>query len=113
MSININFGALLTDHIAKNKVSKTALADVLKISSSNLEARLKRTSIQADVLLKICDALNHNFFADIAALMPVEFSTSTNPDITKDERIAELELEVKMLQRERDVLSGVISGRMG
>ncbi|MDI1257134.1 MAG: helix-turn-helix transcriptional regulator [Flavobacterium sp.] len=113
MPNNINLGALVSAYISENKISKTALARALDISPSNLESRLKKSFMRTDILLKICTALHHNFFADIAAALPAEFSVSAKPDNTKSDTIAALELEVKMLQRERDTLSGIISGKMG
>lgn len=112
MAAKVNIGALLATYISNKNVSKTALAKALGISSSNLETRLKKSFMRTDVLLNICTVLNHNFFNDIAATLPTEFSVGTKPDTTKDETIATLELEVKMLQRERDTLSGIIGGKM-
>ena len=45
---------------------------------------------------------------DLAVQLPQEFSTYAPVDTGKDDRIAQLEDEVKMLTRERDLLSGIL-----
>lgn len=112
MENNLHIGALLKRYIQENNVSKAALARALGIGPPNLEVRLKQPSFRTDVLFKISNLLEYNFFADIATLLPEEFSTNKITDKTKDNLIAELELEIKMLKRERDVLSNLISARI-
>jgi hypothetical protein len=112
MENNIHIGALLKRYIKENNVSKAALARALSIGPANLEVRLKQDWIRTDILLKISILLEHNFYADIAAMLPEKFSTSKIKDSTKDNLIAELELEIKMLKRERDVLSNLISAKI-
>ena len=112
MESNIHIGTLLKRYIKENNVSKAALARALGIGPPNLEVRLKQPSFRTDVLLRISSLLEHNFFADIAAMLPKELSTSTIGDKAKDDLIAELELEIKMLKRERDVLSNLISAKI-
>jgi len=112
MDKNTHIGALLKGYIKENNVSKAALARALEIGPANLEVRLKQDWIRTDILLKICTLLEHNFFADIATSLPEKFSTNKAKDSTKDNLIAELELEIKMLKRERDVLSNLISTKI-
>jgi DNA-binding Xre family transcriptional regulator len=112
MENNIHIGNLLKRYIKENNVSKAALSRALGIGSANLEVRLKHAWIRTDILLKISNLLEHNFFADIAALLPEKFLTNKTADSTKDKLIAELELEIKILKRERDVLSNLISSKI-
>jgi plasmid maintenance system antidote protein VapI len=112
MENNIHIGTILKRYIKENNVSKAALARALGIGPPNLEVRLKQPSFRTDVLLKISSLLEHNFFADIATMLPKEFSTNKIENQAKDNLIAELELEIKMLKRERDVLSNLISAKI-
>lgn len=109
MEYNIHIGTLLREYFKENNVSKAALSRALGISSANLEVRLKQDWIRTDILLKISHLLQHNFFADIATLLPEEFPTNKETDKTKDDLITSLELEIKILKRERDMLSNLIS----
>ncbi|MGQ7946440.1 hypothetical protein [Flavobacterium sp. WC2509] len=112
MEKNVHIGTLLKGYIKENNVSKAALSRALDIDPANLEVRLKQAWIRTDILLKISNLLQHNFFTDIAALLPDKFSTNKIGDQAKDDLIAELELEIKMLKRERDVLSNLISAKI-
>jgi plasmid maintenance system antidote protein VapI len=112
MENNIHIGALLQRYIKENNVSKAALARALDIGPANLEVRLKQDWIRTDILLKISQLLEHNFFTDIAASLPEKFSTNKTKDLAKDNLIAELELEIKMLKRERDMLGNLISSKI-
>jgi hypothetical protein len=112
MENNIHIGTQLKDYFKANNVSKAALSRALDISPGNFEVRLRQPWFRTDMLLKISKLLKHNFFADIGALLPEEFPTNIAPDKTKDELIASLELEIKILKRERDMLSNLISAKI-
>lgn len=112
MENNIHVGKLLQDYFKENKVSKAALSRALGIDASNLEARIKKGSFQTDTLQKISRLLKHNFFADIGAQLPDAFLTNKPVDTTKEELIAALQLEIKILERERDTLCKLISSRI-
>jgi hypothetical protein len=112
MKNNIHIGTLLKEYFEANNVSKAALSRALEITPANFEVRLKQPWFRTDMLLKICQLLKHNFFADIGAFLPEEFPTNRTPDKTKDELVASLELEIKMLKRERDMLSKLISAKI-
>lgn len=112
MKNTIHIGKLLQDYIKENNVSKAALSRALDQNAANFEVRLKQPWIRTDILLKISHLLRHNFFADIAASLPKEFTSNQVIDKTKDEQISALELEIKILKRERDMLSSLISERI-
>jgi hypothetical protein len=112
MENNIHIGEILQRYIKENRVSKAALSRALGIDPANLEVRLRKSWMRTDVLLKISGLLEHNFFADIGGLLPEKFETNKAIDNSKDELIANLELEIKLLERERDLLSTLISGKM-
>ena len=97
-------GALIKSFFAQRRTYKSALARLLGVTPDAVYLFAKRPSIQTDTLWKLCHALKHNFFADIAAGLPAEFSTTAPPDAGKDARIAELELRLKIAEAERDVL---------
>nr|WP_315195745.1 hypothetical protein [uncultured Flavobacterium sp.] len=112
MKNSIHIGKLLQDYFKENNVSKAALSRALGLNSANFEARLKQSWIRTDILLKISHLLQHNFFADIGASLPKEFPSNQVTDKSKDELITALELEIKILKRERDMLSSLISDKI-
>jgi hypothetical protein len=112
MKNSIHIGKLLQDYFKENNVSKAALSRALGLNSANFETRLRQSWFRTDILLKISHLLQHNFFADIATLLPEELPTNKETDKTKDELITALELEIKILKRERDLLSSLISHKI-
>lgn len=102
--IIVDIGLMLKTFIKKRKIHKSALARKLNKSYTTLVFYLKKPSIHIEVLLEISLALKHNFFADIAALLPKDFTTEAIISTEKEEQMALLEKEILMLKAERDVL---------
>jgi hypothetical protein len=97
-------GKMLTEYFQARRTRKSALARLMKRAPGTVAAYTDRPSIQTAILWELCHHLKHNFFADIAAGLPAEFSTTAPRDGSKDARIAELELRLKIAEAERDVL---------
>ena len=68
----------------------------------------KRPSLQTQSLWELCHALQHNFFQDIAALLPTNYSTTAKESHTKDDTIAQLQQEIIILKAEKEVLLQVL-----
>ena len=103
-SSSLHFGAIVKQYIDKNKITKASLARKLNISGSAIIAYQKSASLKTGTLLELSHALKHNFFQDIASMLPRAYSTDVPVDQTKDQRIAELELENMILKAEKAVL---------
>ena len=97
-------GEMLRNYFEQRRTRKSALARLMSRSPDSIAEYQKRPSIQTAILWELCHHLKHNFFADIAAQLPADFSTTVAPDGSKDARIAELELRLKIAEAERDVL---------
>jgi hypothetical protein len=103
-SRSLHFGAIVKKYIDKNKIAKASLARKLNISGSAIIAYQKSASLNTGALLEMTHALKHNFFQDIASMLPKTYSTDAPVDQTKEQRIAELELENMILKAEKAVL---------
>ncbi len=103
-----NTGELLKVFIKKRRLSKAALSRTLNRASNTLVGFLKGDTIQTAILWEISHALKHNFFADIAAQLPNTYSTNVMADTSKDERIAQLELEIALLKSKNEALVEVM-----
>ena len=99
-----NIGAILADHIRKNKVSQASLARALDKAPTAIIGYKKAASMQTKTLWKISRLLKHNFFMDIAQMLPDTFSTENDIFEAHNKRIAALEEEVKTLKIEKAVL---------
>lgn len=106
--MEINVGQMLTAHFKKHRIRLAALARLMQIDLSNFMLYQKKESIQTKRLLEISQHLKHNFFMDIAVMLPPTFTTTKNPTEDKDLRIAQLEEEVKLLKNENAVLLKVL-----
>lgn len=104
----IHVGKVLKSYIDRKRISKAALARRLKCGDSAIIYYQKSESLKTSVLLEISHALKHNFFSDIAAMLPASYSTDATIDNTNAERIAQLELENKILQAKYDALMEVM-----
>lgn len=105
---DIHAGQLLKNYIKTKKIAKSALARALNINPSTVISHTKSGSMKTDTLLRYCVVLKHNFFTDIAAMLPTAFTTTAPPDAEKDALIAALREEVKILKVERDLLKEVL-----
>ncbi len=105
---NINTGALLETYVYKNKITKTDLGLAIGRNGLAILQYMRNDSIQTGILLDICYAVKHNFFKDIANQLPDDFTTTNPADKSliseKDQLIAELQEEVKVLKIQNEVL---------
>ncbi len=103
-------GKMLATFYKKNKINKAAVARSINRRASTLSTYEKNCTIQTAVLWEICHTLQHNFFMDIAALLPKDFTTELITDTTKDTRITQLEQEITILKAEKEVLLQALKG---
>ncbi|MGJ8594193.1 MAG: helix-turn-helix domain-containing protein [Aquaticitalea sp.] len=106
----IHFGQFLRAFLSKHRLPIAALARHLNIHPEQIQRHLKSEDVRASVLLEFCHAYQHNFFADLAVTLPPHY-LHAQPDTSPQERIAELEMQLKQVTAERDVLKEVISGK--
>ncbi len=107
----LHIGQLLKNYIDRNKVFKSVLARKLNSRDAQIIRYQKSASLKTEILLALCHAMKHNFFADIAALLPSDYSTDVPKDTTYQEQIAQLKEQVKTLESERNILKQVLIGR--
>ena len=100
----INVGQLIKNYIDTKRIAKSAVARKIGKYDATIVRYQKNASLKTEVLLALSHAMEHNFFADIAALLPSHYTTDAPVDNTATSRIAELELQVKLLEAEKAVL---------
>lgn len=104
----IHVGEMLKKYIDSKRIFKSSLARKLNRSDSTILQYQKGKTMQIAILVELTHALKHNFFSDIAALFPPEYSSSEAVDNSKDLRIAELEQKILILEAEKAVLVSVM-----
>ena len=69
----------------------------------------KKDSLNYRMLWELFLALKHNFFADLAAQLPQDFTTNApDPTLPLQERISALEEENKLLNAKVETLMAVV-----
>lgn len=64
----VNIGQRIAECLEESNISKTKLAEELKMSHSQLSQMLSKPSIDTGRLVQICKILNHNFFAELSII---------------------------------------------
>lgn len=105
--MNIHIGELVARHIAKNNISKAALARALKVLPTTIEYRVKKSVFPTSFLLDLSHELQHNFFADIAQELPDTY-TGGKKASGNEEEIASLKQEIEFLKREKELLTSLL-----
>ena len=89
-------GKLLTNYILNNRVNRVELARKMNVTPPTIYNYVKSESLQLNILWNASLALKHNFVAELAAILPVEFVT---------EREKGLQLQLETLQKEIEKLN--------
>lgn len=101
---DFDFGKMLKQYIDRKRIAKSELARVIDVNDSQIIAYQKRPSLQLGLVLRLSNAMKHNFFLDIAAMLPATYSTDAPIDDTKDKLIADLKQEILILKAKVEVL---------
>lgn len=103
-----HLGNLLKTYYKINRINKSGLARAMNRSRATVQDYEERKSLQCNVLWDICVAVEHNFFADLAAQLPQTYTTNVPEDTTQAQRIAQLEEENRILKTKVDTLLAVV-----
>ena len=104
-----HLGKLVKDHITKHKVYRSSLSRYMERQPSTIEYYLKKPTLQTAILWELSTSLKHNFFADLAAQLPADFTTNApDPTLPFKEQIAALEEENKVLTTKVETLMAVV-----
>ncbi len=104
-----DLGQQLRARIKQRRITIASLARVVQRHPTTIQKYLQRKSLQTNILWELSKGMKHNFFADLAAQLPEDFTTNA-PDATAplQERIATLEEENKLLTTKLEELRAVL-----
>lgn len=109
---SIQIGGILTAYCNRRRVLKSRLSKKTGIEYQSLLKHLKSNTLKVDLLLRISEGLEHNFFMDIAVLLPKSYSTDASLNeslITENETLKE---KIKLLEAEKQILLQVAGVKM-
>lgn len=110
MNTNYELGKMLRNYLIKRNLKRKAVALKCGLGENtvyNLELRQHMNTLS---LFKLSHGMKHNFFADIAAQLPTDYTTDVKD--AKSEQITALQKEVEHLKMENKLMRELIQGRM-
>lgn len=99
--IQIHEVSMVKREMKKRRYTPTDIANALRLSTSTVQGLLNRDRLHVSRLLQFSEALEYNFFKEIAWKLPyAEPATEENKLIGEQQnRIKELEMEVHILRQ--------------
>lgn len=107
----IHIGELVKEYIKNKRIFKSALARKMNKRDTDILRYQNSESLKTEVLFQLSDALEHNFFADIAALLPANYTNEAPIDTTKDILIDNLNKQIEILKAREEVLLEALKGK--
>jgi hypothetical protein len=98
----LHVGNMLHDLYKKRRIFQSALARKMNRRYETVFKYQKKSTIQVAILWELSHALKHNFFYDIANMLPAEYDSTVIKDTTLDNEIVMLKEQIKILTIERD-----------
>jgi plasmid maintenance system antidote protein VapI len=97
-------GSLLKAHFLKEKTNRSAIARSMDVAANVMGQYLKQESLQLGIIWKLSLATNHNFLAQLAEQLPVDYVSGKERElqkllVEKEEQIKTLETELAVYKR--------------
>lgn len=104
---NIHIGTLIKERMKELHISPTELAKRLGYSLPGTTSIFERKTMQTDVLLMVCKALDYDFFKHYASYdMPQDEKAGGDAEMKKE--LAEREKEIAELKKELEYLKKIV-----
>ena len=105
----VHVGHLVWRVLINGNQKRTVLAKATNRSLTTISRQLRKPSMQIAELFEFCHAVKHNFFYDLAASLPAEYSSATLQVVEKhtamEEEISKLLQENELLKQENNKLN--------
>lgn len=108
----LNVNEIINHHLETKRIRRAALARKMGIKLYTLLSYQKKSSIQTNKLWELSHALEHNFFTDIATQLPTSYTTTIDIHAENQQKIADLELQIKQLKIENKVLMDIVKAKL-
>lgn len=104
-----SIGKELKAYFKKHRTRKATLSKIMGKSSNSIMRYQKQDSVTCRILWHLSLGLNHNFFADLAAQLPADFTTyAPDPTLALQEELEQLREENKLLRTQVETLKEVM-----
>jgi hypothetical protein len=123
--IQLHVGQLLSSFYKSKKISRAAMGRALGVQGSAITYHHTCETLNTRIILNYSVAFKHNFFLDLAALLPKEFTTNApqaQAELAEMEQLKaqintiqlennRLQQELNHIQSERDLLKEIMMSR--
>ena len=100
----IDFGQLLSFYMENHFIRGEQLARLLGKTGQTITKYRTTDSMRSDTIAEISNVLQHNFFQDMANLLPSDYTVNTALNSDKQRYVNQLEEENKMLKIQNELL---------
>lgn len=106
-------GAIVQKYMTEHKVNRAALGRKINSAGSTILKYFESPSLQTGIFWKLSIALQHNFLAELAEQLPVDYTTAKEVRLRQEietfkEKIALLEKEIEKKDIELSVYKEVV-----
>jgi len=101
-------GKLIGEVLKERHVANAELARLLDVPPTAVSRYYEQHTIHAALLWKMGLVLEHNFFADLAAVFPVPSSAGSVREQALEKELADLRLQLAEAQKENETLMKVL-----
>lgn len=108
MENRLHVGQMLTAYIERKSLKRKDICRKLQAADSAIYSYEKRSSLQVSNLWELCQAMEYNFFADIAAGLPGSYGKGLFQKSATDDIIAQQAEEIKRLQWENQLMKELL-----
>lgn len=106
MNSKLHTGEMIKKIIAQKNLSPTKMALGIGIPNTAIYAYEKRGSVQTSILFNLCHAAQHNFFKDIANMLPHHYTQDATS--SSEQEIVALKKEIERLQYENNLMKELL-----
>ena len=108
---SLHIGELVKTYLISKRIYKSALARKINKRDADILRYQKSESLKTEVLFQLSEALEHTFFADIAALLPKHYTINVPIDNSKEIIIENLTKQIDLLKAREEVLLEAIKSK--
>ena len=109
--MTVNIGELLQKVINERKLQKSAIARKIDRANGAVNPLLRRPSMQTYLLWEISEAIEYNFFHEIAQALDEKTNfTLANGNEQAVQKLAEKDKEIEKLKLEVEILKDILKG---
>jgi hypothetical protein len=103
-TVELNVGKMLFDFYQKKRVPAAEIARCMNVTPSTISYHQSKPILSTGIILNYSIVMRHNFFMDIAAKLPKDFTTDAPQSVVELAEIADLKNKIAAMKQEFDIV---------